>query len=113
APTTDIRTLLTTPGLAVSVGGQLSNFPAGDPLRRYAPSYTGGHRICFLTSTRTWLDPLAPWKYAGDTVTVSKVLTFAQKRAVGDLRYLRANELVTGGTAGGVDIMGLRTRVPD
>lgn len=100
APTTDIRTLLTTPGLAVSVGGQLSNFPAGDALRRWAPNYTGGHRITYLTSSRTWLDPLAPWKFAGDTVSVDKVVAFAAKRAVGDLRYLRANELVGASTGG-------------
>jgi hypothetical protein len=110
---TALRSVLTTPGLAVSVGGQLSNLPYGHPLRRYAPNYTGGHRICFLTSTRTWLDPLAPWKYAGDVTSVDNVVTFAQKRAVTDLRYLKANELATtGGIAGGTDTMGLRLRVP-
>lgn len=94
-------------GRAFSVGGRLSNFPSGNRLRRYAPTYTGGHRVCVIptsvasgpaeASTGRWLDPLAPWKYVGDTVTLAEVQVFTKGRDVSDLRFTLQNEYATQG----------------
>lgn len=86
-------------GRALSVGGRLANFPVGHRLRRYAPAYLGGHRICYIPISRlsgTWLDPLAPWLYAGEQVTLAEVGLFAKGRAASDLRYTLKDEYIQG-----------------
>jgi hypothetical protein len=96
-------------GRALSVGGRLANFPDGSPLRRYAPTYTGGHRVCVIPTgpaAGRWLDPLAPWKYAGDSVSIAQVGLFAKGRAASDLRYVNANEYAT--QAGGIEMPGFQ-----
>ena len=102
-------------GHAISVGGRLANFPAGHSLRRWDPEYTGGHRVCVVVlsaTTARWLDPLAPWKYVGDTVSLMAVQTFIGARLASDLRYVKENEYgLSGGIGGGIDIMGLQTEL--
>jgi hypothetical protein len=114
----DLDALLRVRGTAVSVGGLLSNLPAGNTLRRYAPDYTGGHRVCVLPrgdGTVRWLDPLAPMNYGGDIAAISTVLLFSKGRTSIDARYVNQDEYINAqaGTGGGITLdMGLRLRVP-
>jgi hypothetical protein len=95
-------TLLETPGLAVSIGGYIST-----------PTYSGGHRICFLTTPKLELNPLAANKSGGVATTVAAMLTFAQGRDVTDLRYVHEDQYLAS-TAGGttIDMPGLTVTLP-
>lgn len=76
------------PNHVATISGKLSNFPAGHRLRRWDPTYTGGHRVMVAadaTGALGWADPLAPnvvngqpWK--GEPVTAAEVRTFAGSR---------------------------------
>lgn len=73
---------LSRPGRAYSLAGQYDPrfFPAGDPLRRWQPGYTGPHQITAVPidgASVLWLDPLAPMGHAGDVVPVAKAARFA------------------------------------
>jgi hypothetical protein len=73
------------PGRGLTVGGHLSNFPAGHRLRRFSPNFTGGHRVYVqVEGTATapvywWMDPLGPndGSYTGEPVTKAELQTFA------------------------------------
>jgi hypothetical protein len=64
--------------LAFVIQGVNGNLPAGHPQRRFDPTYTGGHCVTIIpTGDGThvkWLDPLAPNKFAGDTVLWTTVM---------------------------------------
>lgn len=69
--------LLATKGIALAVQGVMGNLAADNRLRRWDPSFTGGHCVCVVPlgdGKALWLDPLAPNKYAGDTILVSTIL---------------------------------------
>lgn len=68
------------PNMGLAIAGSLGHLPAGHRLRRWQPSFTGGHAIAVQTLGEgkvLWLDPLAPDGFEGDTTTVDNVLTFA------------------------------------
>jgi len=106
------RAVLTTPNLAVSVGGSPADAPVGSVIRKYY-SGTKGHRGVYLTSEKRWLDPLAPNKSAGNACPVGDVVAFASKRSTSDLRYFSRDELSLSGGINQGDDMGLKLRVPD
>lgn len=58
--------------LAFVIQGRNGNLAAGHRLRRWDPDFTGAHAVTIIPSADgqrvTWLDPLAPNRYAGDTV---------------------------------------------
>jgi len=64
--------------LAFIIQGVNGNLPAGHPQRRWDPTFTGGHCVTVIpTGNGThvrWLDPLAPNKFAGDTVAWTTVM---------------------------------------
>ena len=71
---------LSTVGNALAIAGRLSHFPPGHFLRRWQPSFSGGHAIAVVNDGQPkllWLDPLAPDGHPGDRVSISDVLTFA------------------------------------
>lgn len=107
------RTVLTTPDLAVSVGGIPADAPIGSPIRKYLGAYPYGHRITWLTSEGAILDPMAPMESAPVPCPLADVLAFASSRSVTDLRYVTRNEFAAqGGIGGGIDIMGLSLTLP-
>jgi len=60
------------------IQGKNGNLPAGHSLRRWDPTYIGGHAVTIQptgngTSVR-WLDPEAPMKYNGDIVAWTTVM---------------------------------------
>lgn len=76
------------PGKAAAVFGYLARYPAGHRLRRWDPSYAGGH-VVFVERLDAqnrlwWMDPLAPLKYGtrtprtylGEWVTLAEFATF-------------------------------------
>lgn len=87
-----LQAALATPGKAYAVAGQLANFPAGHPIRRHDPGFTGFHAVCVIPKGNgevLWLDPLAPMNYAGDTIPAAWVTdTFAITNYPNDARYL-------------------------
>jgi hypothetical protein len=63
------------------VQGNPGSFPAGHRLRRWQPSFAGGHAVFVYRrsdGTYRWLDPLATAKFEGDIVSKADVLTFAK-----------------------------------
>lgn len=75
-----LRRTLMRKNMALAIAGSLGGLPAGHRLRRWQPAFTGGHAICVITKGDgkvTWLDPLAPADFEGDTTTVDNVLSFA------------------------------------
>lgn len=69
------------PGTAGIATGVMGNFPSGHTLRRFSPSFTGGHAIDVSrvdTQDRVWWDdPLAPkGTYQGQWVTKAQLATF-------------------------------------
>jgi hypothetical protein len=64
--------------LAFVVQGQNGNLPTGHRLRRWDPTYTGGHCVTVIpTGDGThlrWLDPLAPMGFAGDVTDWATVM---------------------------------------
>ena len=76
-----LSALLDKPGIGLVVQGKMGNLAAGGSLRRWDPGYTGGHAVfVFRTSAATyrWLDPLAPMKFAGDNVSKTQIIRFAE-----------------------------------
>ena len=66
--------------VGMALQGKLSNLPAGHRLRKWQPSFTGGHCVFLyrsLTGIYHWFDPLAPNKSDGDTCTKAEVLQYA------------------------------------
>lgn len=85
---------LAKPGRAYLLTGQLKFYPPGDPLRRWDPLYEGGHAVCVVPlgeGTVRWLDPLAPNRFAGDTITPQAAAQFAWTDW--EARYLALDEL--------------------
>lgn len=77
---TAIRAALKT-GFGAAVAGTMGNFPRGHRLRRWQPSFTGGHAVYIARESTTarwlWLDPLAPQgTYSGDWITADELATF-------------------------------------
>ncbi len=77
-------------GSNATVSGSLGNFPAGHHLRRFSPTFTGGHRVWVGVEAGPvywWIDPLAPPNsgYKGEAVTLAEVTTFAQGHAGGTI----------------------------
>lgn len=75
-----LRAQLSIPHQALAIAGSLGHFPAGHRLRRWQPSYTGGHAICLVTlpdDMLLWLDPLAPMRTEPDRVPIGAGMTFA------------------------------------
>lgn len=75
------------PGTIATVSGRLTNLPDGHRLRRFSPSFGGGHRWCVLNDGQAKvlvLDPLAPKNigYTGDRATVDDVKKFASQGGV-------------------------------
>jgi hypothetical protein len=70
------------PGTSAVVSGRLANFPSGHRLRRWQPSFTGGHAVWIARlkdGTFWWDDPLAPETgYSGEQVSLSEVETYIQ-----------------------------------
>lgn len=68
-------------GVAFHLAGANGNLPVGHRLRRWQPSFTGGHAWFvrpYGDGARVWvLDPLAPQGYAGDIATVEDVVKWA------------------------------------
>jgi len=64
--------------LAFVIQGVNGNLPASHPQRRWNPTYTGGHCVTIVPKGDgthvLWLDPLAPNKFAGDTVLWTTVM---------------------------------------
>lgn len=87
-----LQAALATPGAAYAVAGQLANFPAGHPIRRHDPGFTGFHAVCVIPKGNgevLWLDPLAPMNYAGDTIPAAWVTDiFSITNYPNDARYL-------------------------
>jgi len=97
--TTDVRTALAMTGVAVAlavVNGNLAPTDKdlnGNIIRRWDPNFTGGHFVCVIPNDfgpgkHRWLDPEAPWKYAGDPVSTATVLKWAN--GVQTPRYAKA-----------------------
>lgn len=69
------------PGFGAAIAGTMGNFPAGHRLRRWQPSFAGGHSVYIAREDATqsvwWVDPLAPrgW-YSGERVTRQELATF-------------------------------------
>ena len=64
--------------IALVVQGKMGNL--GSTLRRWDPSFTGGHSVCVVNlpgDRYIWLDPLAPNKFAGDVVKKSQIMRFS------------------------------------
>lgn len=82
--------LLDTPGLVIVAAGVNSRMP--ERLHHWDPAYTGSHAVCFVTSESgiTILDPEAPDKYAGDSITRAEALAWWDRTSV---RYWRIGEL--------------------
>jgi hypothetical protein len=81
-------------GGAFVLMGRLSMFPDGHRLRRFQPTYTGGHAICGVKEDETGgrgFDPLGPLTgYAGERWTAAEFATF-----YGGLRGGGADTIVT------------------
>lgn len=81
-------------GGALDLMGRLSMFPDGHRLRRFSPTYLGGHAVCVVKLdevTGWWDDPLAPQAgYAGERATTAELATF-----YGGLRGGGADTIIT------------------
>lgn len=81
-------------GGAFVLMGRLSMFPVGHRLRRFQPTYTGGHAICGVKEDEAGgrgFDPLGPLTgYAGERWTAAEFATF-----YGGLRGGGADTIVT------------------
>jgi hypothetical protein len=87
-----LRAALSTPGRAYAVAGWYGRLPTH--LRRWDPSFTKGHDVCCIPlggGRVQWLDPLAPFGYAGEPVSVDTILAYAF--IPNDARWLAAGEL--------------------
>lgn len=94
-PTASLGTSLNTAGIAMTVGGSNGRFPAGHFLRRWDPGFAGLHEVCVIPlggGRSLWLDPLAPWRYAGDIVNNTTVLSWAFGGT--SYRYVKQDEFL-------------------
>lgn len=69
------------PGVSATASGKLSNFPTGHRLRRFIPTWTGGHRVYVAKMDDEdrvwWMDPEGPKTgYSGEWVTKAELQTF-------------------------------------
>lgn len=70
------------PGMCATVGGKISNFPAGHNLARFLPDFDKGHRVYVQRETAAdavwWMDPEGRPvdTYAGDPATKADLRTF-------------------------------------
>jgi hypothetical protein len=74
------------PGTAAVVAGSFAGFPYGHPLRRWDPTYIGGHAVTAIRvddgSAVWWCDGLAPAKdYRGQWVTKAQLERFVNSFA--------------------------------
>jgi hypothetical protein len=86
-----LRAQLRSPGQAFAVAGSLGGLPEGHRLRRWQPTYTGGHAICIVSlgdDKVWWGDPLALMRGDGDEASVDRVMDFAWFPS--DARVIRA-----------------------
>jgi len=77
-----LRKKLETPGIALSMAGTYAHLrPEHDQrLRRWQPSFGGGHMVCVIPQEDgrlLWLDPLALRDFGGDLTDVETALAFA------------------------------------
>jgi hypothetical protein len=87
---------LSTPGRALAMAGSYKSLPINHPLRKWQPSFEGGHAVCVIplgAGRIRWLDPLAPMGYGGDETNVVTALTFAWIPS--DAREALAGEFTT------------------
>ena len=93
----ELTTALGIPDRVFAVAGKLANFPAGHTLRRWQPSFLDFHAVAVRTrgnGTATWLDPLAPMRFTGDTVSVSDVAEiFARGNFPNDACFMELDEM--------------------
>lgn len=69
------------PGMGAAALGKLSYFPAGHRLRRFIPTWTGGHAVFVARLDGTdrvwWMDPEGPLTgYSGEWATKAELATF-------------------------------------
>jgi hypothetical protein len=87
-----LQAALAARGNAFAVAGRTANFPAGHPIRRWDPTFSGFHAVCvipFGNGQVLWLDPLAPMGFVGDVIPASDVTNvFALGNYPNDARYL-------------------------
>jgi hypothetical protein len=79
--TASLQAALEQPGRIYSLAGQLK-FLGDDeqPQRRWQKTYPGPHQVTVVTlpnKQARWLDPLAPMRFAGDTIPASLAARFA------------------------------------
>jgi hypothetical protein len=75
-----LKAQLNSSGQAFAVAGSLGGLPEGHRLRRWQPTYTGGHAICVVSlgdGKVWWGDPLALMGGDGDLADLDRVLDFA------------------------------------
>lgn len=80
---------------ALILPGSLGRLPVGDRLRRWQPSYTGGHMITVIAlggGRVWWLDPLAPDGYAGEEASVDEALAFAWRTDTHYVQHLQLGQ---------------------
>lgn len=69
-----------TPGRGAAVFGRMGRFPRTHRLRRWQPSYTGGHVVCVLRLSAKdevwWMDPLAKTGWPGEIASKANLRTF-------------------------------------
>lgn len=90
-PTSDLAGLLARPGLAIAVAGSNDRLPTR--LRRWDPTFSGGHAATVVTLAPAgllWLDPEAPMGYAGEPISAAELLAWWNKAGV---RYVALGEL--------------------
>ena len=90
---------LNIPGRVYGIAGKLANYPAGHARRRWAPTFEGFHAVAVVTlggGKAIWLDPMAPMRFAGDTIDIIEVAnTFALGNYPNDARYVEGGDMTT------------------
>ena len=70
------------PGTSAIVSGRLAHFEGGHRLRRWQPTFSGGHSVWIARlrdGTLWWDDPLGPaTSYSGEAVTEAELRTFTR-----------------------------------
>jgi hypothetical protein len=75
-----LRAKLSQAGRALAMAGTYGHLVAGHSLRRWQPTFTGGHAVCAVPlggGRVLWLDPLAPDDHPGDLTDVATAMAFA------------------------------------
>lgn len=95
--TETIRVLLSRPGTALTVAGSFGNLSPANSLRRWSPSFVGGHCVCVVVDDAGlihWLDPLASMGFVGDLTSAANVAAYAYG-GPSNIRYVRKDEYIT------------------